>query len=155
MYINVPKKVCWCTYCLCPNLVSVPFYAIPILHYKFCIFMCERHCTVPPYKLLYFIWTPGAAHILCTNVKPAWKGQRFSTDSSDCFSWLLLMCSPTRLQQLRTTMRRMGVEGGQLPSFIGQSDGKRSKLARKLKSIVFHIQFSLAQLHRIATHHHI
>ena len=35
IYINVLKGVLMYIACLCPNLVSVHFYAIPILHFKF------------------------------------------------------------------------------------------------------------------------
>ena len=35
IYINVLKGMLMYIACLCPNLVSVHFYAIPILHFKF------------------------------------------------------------------------------------------------------------------------
>ena len=35
MYINIPFSTLMYIACLCPNLVSVHFYAIPILHFKF------------------------------------------------------------------------------------------------------------------------
>ena len=35
IYINVLKCMLMYIACLCPNLVSVHFYAIPILHFKF------------------------------------------------------------------------------------------------------------------------
>ena len=38
IYINVLKGMLMYIACLCPNLVSVHFYAIPILHFKFPIF---------------------------------------------------------------------------------------------------------------------
>ena len=42
MYINIPFSTLMYIACLCPNLVSVRFYAIPILHFKFpkfCIYL--------------------------------------------------------------------------------------------------------------------
>ena len=38
IYINVLKGTLMYIACLCPNLVSVHFYAIAILHFKFPIF---------------------------------------------------------------------------------------------------------------------
>ena len=35
IYINVLQGMLMYIACLCPNLVSVHFYAIPILHFKF------------------------------------------------------------------------------------------------------------------------
>ena len=35
IYINVLKGMLMYIACLCPNFVSVHFYAIPILHFKF------------------------------------------------------------------------------------------------------------------------
>ena len=35
IYINVLKGMLMYIACLCPNLISVHFYAIPILHFKF------------------------------------------------------------------------------------------------------------------------
>ena len=35
MYINIPFSTLMYIACLCPNLVSVNFYAIPILHSNF------------------------------------------------------------------------------------------------------------------------
>ena len=38
IYINVLKGMLMYIACLCPNLVSVHFYVIPILHFKFQFF---------------------------------------------------------------------------------------------------------------------
>ena len=39
MYINIPFSTLMYIACLCPNLVSVHFYVIPILHFNF-LFTC-------------------------------------------------------------------------------------------------------------------
>ena len=39
IYINVLQGMLMYIACLCPNLVSVHFYAIPILHFKFLIYL--------------------------------------------------------------------------------------------------------------------
>ena len=43
IYINVLKGMLMYIACLCPNLVSVHFYAIPILHFKFPKFVIYLH----------------------------------------------------------------------------------------------------------------
>ena len=60
IYINVLKGMLMYIACLCPNLVSVHFYAIPIFHFKFYtsnfLFTCcvYRDCYgLSPLKTIY------------------------------------------------------------------------------------------------------
>ena len=43
MYINIPFSTLMYIACLCPNLVSVHFYAIPMLHFKFPKFLYKTY----------------------------------------------------------------------------------------------------------------
>ena len=54
IYINVLQGMLMYIACLCPNLVSVHFYAIPILHFKFPKFFIYLSPLKTIYKDIHF-----------------------------------------------------------------------------------------------------